>query len=286
MIQGLKNGTYKKIVVLTGAGISVSAGIPDFRSPGSGIYANLQKYNLKRPEDLFTISYFLEKPEVFYEFAKEFDLDSFDATPTHFFIRLLQDKSLLSMNITQNIDNLEAKASIQDDFLCQAHGSLRNAFCAKCKKEMDFLTFKEHVKAGAIYRCNAAGCGGPVKPEIVFFGESLPKSFFKSMKAVEECDLMLVMGTALAVSPFNQLPFFTSQGVHQILINRENTNATSAHDFEKGNYRLFVPGNCDDTIRKIVSDCGWEEEFEKVLPEKHRGKAQKAGAGAAAAKED
>lgn len=117
LIEGLKEGKFKNIVVLTGAGISVSAGIPDFRSPGSGLYANLQKYNLTRPEDLFTLSFFNQKPEVFYEFAKEFNMERFDATPTHYFIRLLQEKGVLSVNLTQNIDNLEAKAGIKEDLL-------------------------------------------------------------------------------------------------------------------------------------------------------------------------
>ena len=90
----------------------MSAGIPDFRSPKTGIYANLQKYNLSRPEEIFTLDYFLEKPEVFYEFSKEFNMAGCHPTPTHFFIRLLADKGLLSMNLTQNIDNLEEKAGI------------------------------------------------------------------------------------------------------------------------------------------------------------------------------
>ena len=66
LINGLKEKKYKKIVFMTGAGISVSAGIPDFRSPKTGLYANLQKYNLPTPESIFTLSYFNKNPEPFY----------------------------------------------------------------------------------------------------------------------------------------------------------------------------------------------------------------------------
>lgn len=98
--------------MLTGAGISVSAGIPDFRSPGTGIYDNLKEYDLPRPEALFDITYFKDKPEPFYKFAQNFDLTKFDATPTHYFIKMLQDKGILWKNMTQNIDNLEEKTGM------------------------------------------------------------------------------------------------------------------------------------------------------------------------------
>lgn len=95
IIEGFKNGQYRNILVLTGAGISVSAGIPDFRSPGTGIYDNLAEYNLPSPEAIFTLDYFVENPEPFYRFAKHFDLRNYTATPTHYFVKLLQDKGLL-----------------------------------------------------------------------------------------------------------------------------------------------------------------------------------------------
>ena len=74
LVKGLKENKYRKVLIMTGAGISVSAGIPDFRSPDTGLYANLAEYNLPRPEAIFDISYFKEKPEPFYKFAQHFDL--------------------------------------------------------------------------------------------------------------------------------------------------------------------------------------------------------------------
>jgi len=110
----LKGGDYKKIYILTGAGISVSAGIPDFRSPGTGLYDNLKEYDLPFAEAIFTIDYFQKKPEAFYKLAQGFlDMDKFEATPTHHFCKLLDDKKYLQKYLTQNIDNLEEKAGFK-----------------------------------------------------------------------------------------------------------------------------------------------------------------------------
>ena len=96
MVKGFKENKFKKIVVCTGAGISVSAGIPDFRSPKTGLYANLEKYNLPTPESIFSIDYFNPNPEAFYKLANEFlDCSKFDPTPTHWFVKLLADKGVL-----------------------------------------------------------------------------------------------------------------------------------------------------------------------------------------------
>lgn len=124
---------------MTGAGISVSAGIPDFRSPGTGVYANLQKYKLPSPEALFQIDYFIEKPTAFYDFAQNFDLTKFNPTPTHFFIKMLQEKGILLANPTQNIDNLEEKTGMDMSSVIQAHGANRGARCAVCRKPADHL---------------------------------------------------------------------------------------------------------------------------------------------------
>ena len=94
---------------MTGAGISVSAGIPDFRSPKTGLYDNLQKYDLPTPQSIFEMDFFNSKPQAFYQLADEFlDCEKFKATPTHYFIELLQKKKVLQYLLTQKIDNLEA----------------------------------------------------------------------------------------------------------------------------------------------------------------------------------
>ena len=137
MVKDLKLGSKKRILVMTGAGISVSAGIPDFRTPGTGLYSQLEEYNLPYPEAIFTVDYFIDKPEPFYRFAQNFDLEKFNATPTHYFAKLLQDKGLLWKVMTQNIDNLEEKTGMNMDLVTQCHGANRGAHCAKCNREVD-----------------------------------------------------------------------------------------------------------------------------------------------------
>ena len=87
-------------MVLTGAGISVSAGIPDFRTPGTGLYDNLKQYNLPYPEAIFTLSYFKKNPKYFYILSKEFFNDEINFTINHYFIKKLNDMGMLSMNLT------------------------------------------------------------------------------------------------------------------------------------------------------------------------------------------
>jgi NAD-dependent SIR2 family protein deacetylase len=92
MVEMLKAGKYQKITVMTGAGISTTAGIPDFRSSENGLFKQMQtKYNLDSPEKFFEIDFFKQQPELFYEFAKEFDVGKYNATPTHVNLKLNND---------------------------------------------------------------------------------------------------------------------------------------------------------------------------------------------------
>jgi len=152
---------------MTGAGISVSCGIPDFRSPGTGLYANLQKYNLPRPESIFDIGYFRKNPKPFCILAKELYPGLYAPSPAHYFIKFLADQGILLRNYSQNIDGLELIAGLPSELLVQAHGGFQNAHCIACNKEFSPDVVKEAVLKEDIPRCTK--CNGLVKPDIVFF---------------------------------------------------------------------------------------------------------------------
>lgn len=114
-----------------------AAGIPDFRSPESGLYHNLQKFNLPDPQAIFDYQFFVENPKPFFTIAKDLYKDSYKPTPSHYFIKLLNDKGLLLRHYTQNIDTLERIAGLPDEKLVEAHGSFHKSHCIKCKKEHD-----------------------------------------------------------------------------------------------------------------------------------------------------
>lgn len=123
--------TAKKIIVLTGAGISTSLGIPDFRS-SEGFYSKLGDLGLNDPQDVFSLEVFTEDPSVFYNIAHMVLPPENLYSPLHSFIRMIQDKNKLLRNYTQNIDNLESYAGVQPEKMVQCHGSFATASCITC----------------------------------------------------------------------------------------------------------------------------------------------------------
>lgn len=106
------SATPGSVVVMAGAGVSVSSGIPDFRSPGTGLYDNLQEYGLPYPEAVFDVGYFPSNPWPFYRLCRELWPGNFEPTPAHWFVRALDDRGVLLRCYTQNIDSLEALAGV------------------------------------------------------------------------------------------------------------------------------------------------------------------------------
>ena len=141
------SGRARRIVVLTGAGVSVSAGIPDFRTPGSGLYSNLEKYSLRTPQDIFDIAFFREQPTPFFHLAREIFPGRFFPSVAHFFVRLLERHGLLQRLYTQNIDTLDCVAGISSDRLVEAHGSFMSASCMGCRAQYSYA-WQERVLFG------------------------------------------------------------------------------------------------------------------------------------------
>lgn len=182
----------KNIMVLTGAGVSVSCGIPDFRS-SDGIYSRLAKDypNLPDPQAMFDINYFSKDPRPFFKFAREIYPGQFKPSPCHRFIKLLEQKQKLLRNYTQNIDTLEQVAGIKKVIEC--HGSFSTASCTKCKYKCNADDIRADIFAQRIPVCpccqpnvhQSVDASEPVseielrslvengimKPDIVFFGE-------------------------------------------------------------------------------------------------------------------
>lgn len=143
----------KNIVVVTGAGISTSLGIPDFRSPTTGLYAQLERLGLSDPQEVFDIALFREDPSIFYSIAKDILPVTNIFSPTHAFIRLLQDKNKLLTNFTQNIDNLESCTGILPEKLVQCHGSFATAACLECGHKVSGDTIHEDIQQCRVPRC-------------------------------------------------------------------------------------------------------------------------------------
>lgn len=272
-----RSGAHR-IVVMCGAGISTSAGIPDFRSPGTGLYSNLQKYNLPTPEAIFTLDHFRQNPWAFYELARELWPDNFKPTPCHYFIRLLHEKGLLLRCYSQNIDSMERQAGLPAEKLVAVHGNFDGAHVIDTQPEVpvDITELKTAIEKGEEGWQELCKCkGGLVKPTIVFFGESLPPRFCDLyLHDLSACDLLLVLGTSLVVAPFNSLVGKANPSAPRLLINREPTglcdDLLGGFQFhlegEAANWRdAFYEGNADDGVLALASALGWSADLETLI---------------------
>ena len=262
-ISNFISGKYKNIIFMVGAGISTSAGIPDFRS-GSGLFKQLQeKYNLSGPEEFFYKSTFLKNPMFFYEFTKLFDLSQTKPTIAHKFMNFMINKNFIKYVFTQNIDGLEIKAKIPQEKLIFAHGNFIEGHCAKCYKDIDIENINEGIKKGEVYYC--PDCKGPCKPKIVFYGENLPKRFYDCLNDIKDVDLIIIMGTSLKVYPFAAIPEFAGENTGIIVFNMEKVGNFNYNKIAKD--ELFIKGKTDENILKFLEDTKLYEEFKKFIKE-------------------
>ena len=242
----IRDGTYHKILVVTGAGVSTSANIPDFRTPGTGLYDNLHRFHheLPYPEAIFDLDFFRRTPGPFCALARDLWPDGVRYRPTHAhaFLKLLDAKQCLLRVYTQNIDGLEVIAGVSASKMVECHGHFRTARCIDCHTPADVAVCRNTMmlEQGRAPTCTV--CHGLVKPDIVFFGEELPARYGTWVGPdTRHCDLLLVMGTSLQVAPVSHIPEYVPKSCPRLLLNRELVG-----DFGRSSMDVFVPGNVDD----------------------------------------
>eukprot|EP01080_Neovahlkampfia_damariscottae_P009514 gene9514-1721_t len=257
----IKNKKPQKILVMTGAGISTAAGIPDFRTKGTGLYDNLQKYNLPYAEAIFDIEYFKENPKPFCVLAKEMWPSNFEPTPCHYFIKLLEQKGVLLRNYTQNIDTLERVTGMSEENIVEAHGCFANGHCVDCKKPFSKEWIKDEIFDDKIPICDK--CKGLVKPDITFFGEGLPEKFHDLLPDdMKNTDLLIVIGTSLVVHPFASIATRVPNHIPRILINMDEVGPFCTES--KRNVSLL--GDCQVKIIELMKELEWFDDFSKIIP--------------------
>ena len=295
LVNYIKTNHAKNIIILQGAGISCAAGIPDFRTPGTGLYDNLEKFHLSQPEDIFSIDYFLENPAPFFELAKDMLPGKFKPTYAHYLPVILNKHNLLLRVYTQNIDGLERFSGLPPDKIVECHGTYFTAHCLKCNTKYEFKDIKGQMETGKVVKCQKCH-EGVIKPDIVFYGEYLPGRFSELMENdFKKCDLLIVIGTSLKVGSVSYLPGMVNKNVPRVLINNEKvntynevlalkiqddgseklvSNCTSNQSkicFRFGhilNTRdIFIGGDCQKAVHELINKIGWEDEYSTIVPE-------------------
>lgn len=225
-----------RVVFFGGAGVSTESGIPDFRSE-QGIYQTKQDYHYS-PEQILSHTFFMQNTEVFYKFYKDKMLYK-NAHPNdaHNALVRLEAKGKLTAVITQNIDGLHQAAGAKNVY--ELHGSVHRNYCMKCG---EFYSLEYITSSEGIPKCSK--CSGIVKPDVILYEESLDNiTLDRSVKAIQEADVLLVGGTSLNVYPAAGLLRYY-QGNQLVIINKSPTSYDRAAS-------LCIA----DSIGKVLSDC-------------------------------
>jgi len=271
--------------MLTGAGISVESGIPDFRSPETGLYHNIKKYNLSNPDLLFNRQYIKNNPKPFYTLVKEFIAKEYQPATAHYLSVLFHRKGILKKYYTQNIDSLDLKAGLNYPYLIECHGHMRTANCLDCGNKIKLELVKNSIIRDEIPKCDK--CNGLILPDVVMNDDDLPDEFFEQLeKDFQECDLLIVIGTSLEVEPFPGMIEDPPLNIPRVLINNEPVVTYTEEVAEKNgklieiskdrlsqkfkfghffNQRdIFIGGDINDNVVKLIKELGWEDDLKKL----------------------
>lgn len=200
------------VVALTGAGSSTPSGIPDFRSPKSGLW------NKYAPMEVASLTTFRFQPEKFFLWLQPLVKQMIYANPnpSHEAIKELERAGYIKSIITQNIDSLHQRAGSKN--VIEVHGSLKTLSCIRCYQQIPSDGFIEpYIEFGQIPYCPS--CQSILKPDVVLFEEQLPiKPWLQAQEAVKKCDLMLVAGSSLVVMPVAGLPMNAYENQAKIIV--------------------------------------------------------------------
>lgn len=230
-------------VALTGAGISTPSGIPDFRSPQSGLWKQAN------PLEVASLSAFRRRPEAFYTWVRPLveALLAARPNPAHTALAALESGGWLKAIITQNIDGLHQQAGSRE--VLELHGHLREAACLRCHRVLSAQSFlDDFLASGEVPHCPQ--CGGVIKPNVVLFGEQLPVAVLDAaMEHARQADLMLVAGSSLEVAPASHLPLLAHKhGGHLIIVNLTPTPIDDLAD-------VVIHGDVAEVLPYISQAC-------------------------------
>jgi NAD-dependent deacetylase len=232
------------VVALTGAGISVPSGIPDFRTPGTGLWENVD------PMEVAHIDAFHRDPERFWSFYGErfATLGDREPNPAHAALVRLEQEGRLDAVITQNIDMLHRKAGTRD--LVEVHGTIASASCLACGASAPADEVRARLRADdrGVPRCE---CGAPLKPDVVLFGEFLPEAAMERAQALcAGADVLLCVGSSLEVYPVAGLPLLTRRAGGDVAI---ITQGPTPHD---GIASVRLDGDVVDELTALLAALG------------------------------
>ncbi len=227
------------VVALTGAGISVPSGIPDFRTPETGLWANVD------PMEVAHIDVFRHDPARFWSYYRpRFNtLGDKRPNPAHEALAELERRGTLDGVITQNIDRLHRAAGSEN--VIEVHGSIEASSCMRCHASYDLEAVEALFDERGVAVC--AACEGPVKPDVVLFGEMLPEGAMEeATRLAQGADLMLCVGSSLAVYPAAGLPRLTLEsGGRLAIVTKGPTPYDDAAD-------LKLDGEVDEELSALL----------------------------------
>ena len=210
-------------VALTGAGISVPSGIPDFRSPGTGIWENVD------PMEVAHIDAWRADPERLWHFYGSRFQTLRDKQPNgaHLALVELERRGKLDAVVTQNIDRLHSRAGTTE--LIEVHGTIDHSSCLDCGAQYPLEEVQARLEASPVF-VPCCDCGQPLKPDVVLFGEFLPEGALERAYALAAgADVLLCVGSSLEVHPIAQLPGVTRQAGGQVAIVTTGPTPWDAH---------------------------------------------------------